>query len=107
MKRESELQQRKKNIHILKVKAVAKEVITNNTEMSSKDIKKRVVKAVAKVAKKVARENIERKMIESKILVVIRRMRYPIINLNLQLRLIQISQKLLLSKLKTRTLRSA
>lgn len=106
MKRESDKQQRKKNIPILKVKAVAKEVTTNNTVVSSRDIKKRVVKAVAKVAKKVARENIERKMIESKIL-VIRRMKYPIINLNLHLRSTRISPRLLLSKLKTRTLRSA
>ena len=105
MKRESDKQQKKKNTPILKAKAVVvKEVATNSMVVTSRDnIKKRVVKVVRKI--KVARENIEKEMIGSQILV-------PTINLNLHLhphihiRSIPINQRLLLTKLKTRILRS-
>ena len=107
MKRESDKQQKKKNTPILKNKAIVKEVTTISTVVISRDnIKKKVVKVVEKI--KVDRENINREMIGSQILV-------PTINLNLHLhlhphlhlKLILINQRLLLSKLKTRTLRSA
>ena len=105
MKKESDKQQKKKNTHILKNKAVVKEVTTISTVVISRDnIKKKVVKVVEKI--KVDRENINREMIGSQILV-------PTINLNLHLhphlhlKSILINQRLLLSKLKTRTLRSA
>ena len=99
MKRESDKQQKKKNTPILKNKAIVKEVTTISTVVISRDnIKKKVVKVVEKI--KVDRENINREMIGSQILV-------PTINLNLHLKSILINQRLLLSKLKTRTLRSA
>ena len=105
MKKESDKQQKKKNTPILKNKAIVKEVTTISTVVISRDnIKKKVVKVVEKI--KVDRENINREMIGSQILV-------PTINLNLHLhphlhlKSILINQRLLLSKLKTRTLRSA
>ena len=108
MKRESDKQQKKKNTPILKAKAVVKEVTTTSTVVISRDIKKRVVKVVRKI--KVAKENIEREMIGSQILVR-EEMKQSTINLNLHLhihlRSYPISQRLFLSKLKTRTLRSA
>ena len=110
MKKESDKQQKKKNTPILKNKAVVKEVTTISTVVISRDIKKKVVKVVGKI--KVDRENINREMIGNQIPVRGRMKQQTIkLNLNLQLhihlRSIPINQRLLLSKLKTRTLRSA
>ena len=110
MKRESDKQQKKKNTPILKNKAVVKEVTTNSMVVISRDnIKKKVAKVVGKI--KVDRENINREMIGSQI-PVRGKMKQQTIKLNLYLQLhihlrsIPINQRLLLSKLKTRILRS-
>ena len=107
MKRESDKQQKKKNTPILKNKAVVKEVTTISTVVISRDnIKKKEVKVVGK--RKVAIKIIETEMIGSRILVRGRMKEQTIkLNLHIHLRSIPINQRLLLSKLKTRTLRSA
>ena len=84
MKRESDKQQKKKNTPILKNKAIVKEVTTISTVVISRDnIKKKVAKVVGKI--KVDRENINREMIGSQILVR-GRMMQSTINLNLHQR---------------------